>query len=68
MVQTLQTRNVNIRDLIDQFGLQLVRDRHFFSEWQENLPELTDQEKQFLDKVREGFFNLMASILDSLNC
>ena len=59
MVQTLQARNVNIRDLIDQFGLQLVRDRQFFTEWQENLPELTDQEKHFLDKVREGFFNLM---------
>ena len=59
MVQILQARNVNIQDLIDQFGLQLVRDRQFFTEWQENLPELTDQEKQFLDKVREGFFNLM---------
>jgi len=59
MVQTLQARNVNIRDLIDQFGLQMVRDRHFFTEWQEDLPELTDQEKQLLDKVRDGFFNLM---------
>ena len=59
MVQTLQARNVNIRDLIDQFGLQMVRDRHFFTEWQTDLPELTDQEKQLLDKVRDGFFNLM---------
>ena len=59
MVQTLQARNVNIRDLIDQFGLQMVRDRHFFTEWQEDLPELTAQEKQLLDKVRDGFFNLM---------
>lgn len=59
MTETLQARNVNIRDLIDQFGLQWVRDRQFFPEWQENLPELTEQEKQFLDKVREGFFNMM---------
>jgi len=59
MVQTLQARNVNIRDLIDQFGLQMVRDRHFFTEWQTDLLELTDQEKQLLDKVRDGFFNLM---------
>ncbi|NJP09287.1 MAG: restriction endonuclease subunit R [Leptolyngbyaceae cyanobacterium RU_5_1] len=59
MTQTLLARNVNIRDLIDQFGLQLVRDRQFFMEWQEDLPELTESEKQFLDKVREGFFNLM---------
>lgn len=59
MTQTLQARNVNIRDLIEQFGLQLVRDRTFFTEWHENLSELTEQEKQYLDKVREGFFNLM---------
>jgi hypothetical protein len=59
MVQTIQARNVNIRDLIEQFGLQMVRDRQFFTEWQENLLELTEIEKQLLDKVREGFFNLM---------
>ncbi len=59
MTQTLQARNVNIRDLIEQFGLQMVRDRQFFTEWHENLSELTETEKQLLDKVREGFFNLM---------
>ncbi|MGV0028648.1 restriction endonuclease subunit R [Phormidesmis priestleyi] len=59
MTQTIQARNVNIRDLIEQFGLQLVRDRQFFTEWHENLSELTETEKQLLDKVREGFFNLM---------
>jgi hypothetical protein len=59
MTQTLLARNVDIRNLIDQFGLQLVRDEQFFTEWQENLPQLTAQEKQFLDKVREGLFNLI---------
>ncbi|KAM3093386.1 restriction endonuclease subunit R [Phormidesmis sp. 146-35] len=59
MTQVLQSRTINIRDLIDQFGLQLVRDRQFFTEWHEDLSELNEQEKQFLDKVREGFFNLM---------
>jgi hypothetical protein len=59
MTQTIQARNVNIRDLIEQFGLQLVRDRQFFTEWHEDLPELTNLEQDYLDKVREGFFNLM---------
>lgn len=59
MVQTLQARNVTIRDLIDDFKLELVRDRDFFTEWREHLPELTDQEKQTLDIVQAGFFNLM---------
>ncbi len=59
MTQTLLAKNVNIRDLIDQFGLQLVRDREFFTEWREDLPELTAAEMQTLDVVREGFFNLI---------
>ncbi len=59
MTQILQARNVNLRDLIDQFGLQLVRDREFFTEWHEDLPELIEQEEQFLDKVQQGFLNLM---------
>ncbi len=59
MVQTLQARNVTIRDLIDNSKLELVHDRDFFTEWREHLPELTDPEKQMLDIVQAGFFNLM---------
>jgi hypothetical protein len=59
MVQTLQARNVTLRDLIDNFGLQLIRDARFFREWQDVLPDVTDAEKQFLDKVQEGYFNLI---------
>ena len=58
MVQTLQARNVTLRDLIDQFNLTLVEDERFFFEWQEGLPELTEFEAQFLDKVKAGFFQL----------
>jgi hypothetical protein len=59
MTQTLQARNVTIRDLIDQFGLQKIQDESFFDEWQTGLPELADSDKQFLDKVKESFFNLL---------
>ena len=59
MVQTIPARNVNIRALIEHFGLELVRDRHFFTEWHKDLPELTQLEQDYLDKVRDGFFNLM---------
>jgi len=59
MVQTLPAKNVTLRDLIDQFGLQRVHDRAFFSEWQENLPDLTEAERGFLDLVRQGFYNLL---------
>lgn len=59
MIQTLQARNVTLRDLIDNFGLQLIRDAQFFREWQDVVPDITDAEKQFLDKVQEGYFNLI---------
>lgn len=59
MVQKLQAKDINLRYLIDQFGLQRIRQPEFFPEWQENLPELTDLEKQLLDRVQEGYFNLI---------
>ncbi|MFB2838780.1 restriction endonuclease subunit R [Floridanema evergladense] len=59
MVQTIQGQNVDLRDLINKFGLQFVEDLQFFPEWQENLPDLTDLEKQQLDKVKAGYMNLL---------
>lgn len=59
MVQTLQVRQVTLRDLIEKFQVQLVQEQRFFPEWQGNLPDLTDFEKQFLDKVKAGYFNLV---------
>ncbi len=58
-MQTIQARNANLRDLIDNFGIQLVRDNQFFREWQDNLPAVTDLEKQLLDRVVDGFINLL---------
>lgn len=59
MVQSIATREINLRYLIDNFGIQRVRNRDFFPEWQENLPELTEIEKQQLDRIQEGYFNLI---------
>ena len=59
MVQIIQAKDVTFRDLITQFGIQLVRDGQFFSEWQDDLPEVTDIEKQLLDRVQAGYFNLL---------
>lgn len=60
MIQkTIQAQDVNLRYLIDHFNLQWIRDEQFFREWQEDLPEICDLEKQLLDQVQEGFFNLL---------
>ncbi|MBD1868761.1 restriction endonuclease subunit R [Oculatella sp. FACHB-28] len=59
MVQTLQARTIDLRHLIDHFKLELAQDEQFFREWQVGLPEITDVERQFLDKVKAGYLNLL---------
>ncbi|NEP57162.1 MAG: restriction endonuclease subunit R [Symploca sp. SIO2G7] len=59
MVQTLKAQNINLRYLIENFGLQRMRDEQFFWEWQASLPELTEIERLELDRVQEGYFNLV---------
>lgn len=59
MTQTIQAKDINLRYLIDRFGIQLVENDQFFREWEDNLPEITDLDKQLLDKVKAGFINLL---------
>lgn len=59
MVQTIPAKEITLRYLIDNFGIQLVTDNQFFREWQDNLPEISDLERQLLDKVKAGYFNLL---------
>lgn len=59
MVQTIQAKDITLRDLITNFGIQLIEDDQFFREWQDNVPEITDLEKQLLDRVKAGYFNLI---------
>ena len=59
MVQKLPAKDIDIRYLIDNFGLQLIEDEQFFREWQDDLPKLTDLEKQLLDRLKTGFINLL---------
>ena len=59
MTQTIQAKDTDLRYLIDNFGIQLVLDNSFFHEWQEDLPEINDLDKQLLDKVKTGYLNLL---------
>ncbi|MDY7015900.1 MAG: restriction endonuclease subunit R [Cyanobacteriota bacterium] len=59
MIQTLQAKDITLEELETHFHLQRVEDPQFFTEWQENLPELTDWQKQLLDRVKTGYFNLI---------
>ncbi|MDF5723237.1 MAG: restriction endonuclease subunit R [Rhizonema sp. PD37] len=37
----------------------VVLDEQFFREWQDDLPAISDLDKQLLDKVKAGYFNLL---------
>jgi hypothetical protein len=59
MVQTIQAKETTLLDLETNFGLQLVEDEQFFREWLEDLPEITNAEKQQLDRVKASYANLL---------
>ena len=59
MVQTLPAREITLHQLTEKFGLQLVEDEQFFREWQDELPEITEAEKQKLDRVKASYSNLL---------
>ncbi len=59
MTEIMAARDVSLFALEQKFNLRLVEDEQFFPEWSMNLPEITDQEKQLLDRVKAGYFNLV---------
>lgn len=58
MVQFIQARNIGIAYLEARFSLEQTDNEAFFPEWLENLPEISDLEKQYLDKVKLHFLRL----------
>ncbi|MDJ0734295.1 MAG: restriction endonuclease subunit R [Nostocaceae cyanobacterium] len=59
MVQIIQAQNVTLGFLAAKFGLQLVNNEDFFTEWFEDIPEITDLEKQYLNRVKNNFLRLI---------
>ncbi len=51
--------NISLRDLEIQFSLQMAVDDQFFPEWEMDLPETTDLDKQVMNQVKAGYFNLV---------
>ncbi|RKZ38699.1 MAG: restriction endonuclease subunit R [Gammaproteobacteria bacterium] len=69
MATNIQASNVTLNELKSKFNLELVRDNgNFFPEWQTDLPEITEVEKQVLDNVQTGYFNLIGypSMLENI--
>lgn len=57
MTQSLQAKTLTLHDVKTKFNLQLAEDEQFFPEWIDDLPEITDEEKRYLDKVKAGYTN-----------
>ena len=58
MIQIIQATNLTLRDLKTRYSFQKMADDQFFREWVDNLPELTDLEKQLLDRVKANYLHL----------
>lgn len=59
MVQTIQARNIALNDLETNFKIEWIEDDQFFREWQDDLPEISEAEKQRLDRVKASYRNLL---------
>ena len=57
MVKTIAIGDniTTINQVQDKFNLRIATDEQFFTEWLEGLPELTDQEKASLDRVKHRY-------------
>src|SRR5207237_823378 len=60
MVQIIQASELTLHEVEEKFNLHLVEDEQFFREWQDDLPEVTDAQKQWLDQVKADFLSLRA--------
>lgn len=59
MVKTIPAKDITLNELRTIFKLQRVEDEQFFREWQDDLPEITEMEKQKLDRVKTSYLNLI---------
>jgi hypothetical protein len=57
MTQSIQAKTLTLRDVKTKFKCQLAKEEQFFREWIDDLPEITDEEKRYLDKVKAGYVN-----------
>ncbi|MGK7873794.1 MAG: type I restriction endonuclease [Xenococcaceae cyanobacterium] len=58
MAQVIQARELTLHHVKEKFNLQQVSDEQFFREWQDDLLEPTDAEKQWLNQIKADFLYL----------
>ncbi len=57
--QVIAAATVTLHDLEQHFHLQFSEEHDFFSEWQADLPTISDEERHMLDEVKAAYLNLI---------
>jgi hypothetical protein len=60
MATTMRAADVTLHDLGARFGLQLSTDPTCFPEWHVELPAISEQEKQHLDRIQASYLHLVS--------
>jgi hypothetical protein len=61
MTQSIQAKTLTLLDVEKIFNFQLCEDEQFFREWIDDLPEITDEEKRSLDKLKAGYITVSST-------
>jgi len=59
MLQVIPAQDITLSQLTELSGLTITYDAQFFTEWLQNLPEITNLEKQQLDRVKNNYISLV---------
>jgi len=60
MLETITPRNITLKRQEKKIDLQRVTEPDFFQECRDNLPEISELQKQLLDKVKAGYLSLLS--------
>jgi len=59
MIQAIAAKDLTIKELKQNFGLQISQDSTFFTEWLDSFPPLREEDHHLLDRVKANFLELM---------
>jgi predicted type IV restriction endonuclease len=59
MVQAIAAKDVTLRELKKNLGIQISQDSAFFTEWLDSFIPLDEEDRHLLDRVKANFLELM---------
>ena len=59
MAQSIAAKDVTLRELKQNFGIQISQDAAFFNEWLDEFTPLSEEDHHLLDRVKANFLELM---------